>query len=86
MKTSFWTVVVCCFAIGVLAGCGTSSPSGETCLSDADCEPDEQCLGGRCKSRACSSDADCAPGKTCEEGTCTDVTGCVTDADCNGAK
>ncbi len=57
-------------------------------MSDADCNPGEQCVNGICSSdpsgQNCMTDSDCANGAPCVNGYCGQVMPpvCMSDADC----
>ncbi len=51
--------------LALLAGCGGTAASGETCEQTDDCIDGGTCLKGVCSGYACAVDADCIEGQEC---------------------
>jgi len=54
-----------------------------SCVSDAECDSAEQCLGGFCLLPGrCVDDGQCDSAYSCVDGLCTSILGCQEDKDC----
>lgn len=56
---------------------------GVECVTDADCPPGYECIGGECvpeDDEECETDEDCPGDMVCDDGECVD---CIVDEDCD---
>jgi hypothetical protein len=67
IKLNFLILFVCVFLFSFLVA---NIAIALTCTTDADCNPNEMCIGNVCiRTGGCTSDADCGPGRICDIGT-----------------
>jgi Cys-rich repeat protein len=69
-----------------------AATAGETCTSDADCDPDKLCADGICapfEPVECTTDAECMAGESCDTATnecVANATPCANDVDCGAGQ
>src|SRR5258708_32490893 len=79
MRRNALAAAFCC---GLIAAGATSAgaQSAQSCLTAAQCSPQQACINHTCVS-VCLSSSQCSPGQVCEDGTCV-APACGSNSDC----